>query len=174
MEGHSDKDHHEKTEEILAALAKRNSPSRLPVQKEEYSSPVKKQTKRAPVQSKNNNHKDIHAENFISGNAPSKTDPDTVMEADDHLLNMLISMNSRIGDLASTVDNLSTRVEGLSGVESQPFLMVPQRVRVQMNERISHLHKNVASIQSRVHALANQTQQPILMVPQYQSPPPSQ
>ena len=54
MEGHSDKDHHEKTEEILAALAKRNSPSRLPVQKEEYSSPVKKQTKRAPVQSKNN------------------------------------------------------------------------------------------------------------------------
>ena len=89
------------------------------------------------------------------------------MEADDALLEMLESMNARIGSLTSTVDTLANRVEGMTGQSDQPFLMIPQRVRTQMNERIGHLHTNVTSIQTRVDALANQAQSPILMVPQF-------
>merc|ERR1711865_963310 len=139
MEGHSELDHNEKTEEILEALAKRHSYSNL----DQAAGALEDAVQAGPV----NTH--------------------TVMEADDSLLEMLESMNARIGSLTSTVDTLANRVEGMTGQSDQPFLMIPQRVRTQMNERIGHLHTNVTSIQTRVDALANQAQSPILMVPQF-------
>lgn len=170
MEGHSAMDHQEKTEEILEALAKRHSPSKLTAKDMEagpHSSPVKKARQGEEQEPRiENKHKHIRASNYVSGKK-CEVDPETIMEADDALLSMLVAMNSRIGDLSMTVDNLSSRVEGIAGMETQQILMVPHRVRLQMNDRLGELHTNVSSIQNRVHALANQSQQPILMVPQY-------
>ena len=170
MEGHSAMDHQEKTEEILEALAKRHSPSKLTAKDMEagpHSSPVKKARQGEEQEPRiENKHKHIRASNYIS-EKKCEVDPETIMEADDALLSMLVAMNSRIGDLSMTVDNLSSRVEGIAGMETQQILMVPHRVRLQMNDRLGELHTNVSSIQDRVHALANQSQQPILMVPQY-------
>ena len=171
MEGHSEQNHHEKTEEILEALSNRHSPTKITAEDAgPHSSPTKRSRNAAPVAHKNE-HKDLRPENYASSSSGQSggVDANTIMEADDALLNMLVSMNSRIGDLSMTVDTLANRVEGIAGIESQPFLMVPQRVRVQMSDRIGQLHTNVSSIQTRVHALANQSLQPILMVPQYQN-----
>ena len=171
MEGHSEQDHSEKTEQILEALAKRHSYSNLKeadLQSGPHSSPLKRDAPSTVAPSQQAPVEEGQPQRVVVAAAPHRAvDTNTVMEADDALLEMLEMMNSRISGLTSTVDSLASRVEGMTGQNDQPVLMIPQRVRTQMNERIGHLHTNVTSIQTRVDALANQAQSPILMVPQF-------
>lgn len=82
------------------------------------------------------------------------------------VITVLKSMNSKIGDLAATVDNLSARVDNMAMVAEQPVMMVPQRVRMQMNDRIEDLQTNVGTIHERVELLSQRASSPVLMVPQ--------
>ena len=171
MEGHSEADHSEKTEEILEALAKRHSYSNLSeaaVNAGPYMSPEKLAA--AASASSIKEEKEFITERAQPKRAPvpkREKDFTTVMEADDSLLSMLESMNERIGSLSGTVDSLSNRVESMSGRNDQPVLFMPQRVRTMVTERIGQLGTNITSIQSRVDVLANRASQPILMVPQF-------
>jgi hypothetical protein len=172
MEGHSEADHSEKTEEILEALAKRHSYSNLSeaaVNAGPYMSPEKLATA-ASASSSIKEEKEFSTERAQPKRAPvpkREKDFTTVMEADDSLLSMLESMNERIGSLSGTVDSLSNRVESMSGRNDQPILFMPQRVRTLVTERIGQLGTNITSIQSRVDVLANRASQPVLMVPQF-------
>jgi hypothetical protein len=168
MEGHSEADHSEKTEEILEALAKRHSYSNLTeeaVQAGPYISPEKQAAAASAKEEDEVVAKPAQPKRVL---APKREkDFTTVMEADDGLLSMLESMNERIGNLTGTVDSLSTRVESMTGRNDQPILFMPQRVRSMVTERIGQLGTNITAIQSRVDALANRASQPILMVPQF-------